>query len=604
MMAMILESALRTALTTALVWAILRLFRASYVVAQKAAWCLVLAAAVAMPCMMRWQAFNFPLPAALQSYLAIWPSAKVQITPRLHLTEQETVTSVPVYTRPPARQRTAKLYLFVATAYSIICAIFLLRLLVGLAQAFHVWRQARPVSDLSRMFMSVRTSREVNTPFTIGLGVVLPPSFDNWDPIKLQMVLAHERSHILQADFFLQLLARLHVAFFWFNPAAWWLQNELGELGEAISDHAAITQAPDRYSYAEVLLEFATQPSRPLAGLAMARANGMSRRIDRILNDALFRSAFTDGKTHICIAAAAFSLAVLVSTSHVLHAANQMSPPRPPAMQGIIEKPSIELSVAKSSQASATNPQVELLTSVTASEQTAAMQEVILIQQRAQDAWVKDMPQGAIPSAHIVSPDNTSQTQTVIEFSIAPNGHVSAMVLVHPSGLLTLDRSAWGALTQKEPIPAVPDRPIGSLRYRITFAYDNRAARQTNVDPQKNATADTTQPNRTTIQEPPKIVGAPGQSIYQVGGPVVAPELVWAPDPVFPSGQEKGGEVVVSCVIGVEGHPKQLVVVRHLGGVFDKNAVDAIEQYRFKPAMLLGKPVPVHVNIEVNFAPL
>jgi hypothetical protein len=32
--------------------------------------------------------------------------------------------------------------------------------------------------------------------------------------------------------------------------------------------------------------------------------------------------------------------------------------------------------------------------------------------------------------------------------------------------------------------------------------------------------------------------------------------------------------------------------------------VDAIEQYRFKPAMLLGKPVPVHVNIEVNFAPL
>jgi len=92
--------------------------------------------------------------------------------------------------------------------------------------------------------------------------------------------------------------------------------------------------------------------------------------------------------------------------------------------------------------------------------------------------------------------------------------------------------------------------------------------------------------------------------MYQVGGPVVAPELVWAPDPVFPNGQEKGGEVVVSCVIDVEGHPKQLVVVRHLGDAFDKNAVDAIEQYRFKPAISLGKPVPVQVNIEVNFPPL
>ncbi len=66
--------------------------------------------------------------------------------------------------------------------------------------------------------MRVRTSRDVNIPFTIGLGIVLPSSFDSWDSAKLQMVLAHERSHILQADSFLQLLASLHSAFFWFSP--------------------------------------------------------------------------------------------------------------------------------------------------------------------------------------------------------------------------------------------------------------------------------------------------------------------------------------------------------------------------------------------------
>jgi TonB family protein len=33
----------------------------------------------------------------------------------------------------------------------------------------------------------------------------------------------------------------------------------------------------------------------------------------------------------------------------------------------------------------------------------------------------------------------------------------------------------------------------------------------------------------------------------------------------------------------------------------DQKAVEAVRHYRFKPATLQGKPVPVEVNIEVNF---
>ena len=33
----------------------------------------------------------------------------------------------------------------------------------------------------------------------------------------------------------------------------------------------------------------------------------------------------------------------------------------------------------------------------------------------------------------------------------------------------------------------------------------------------------------------------------------------------------------------------------------DHKAVEAVEQYKFKPAMKDGKPVAVYVNIEVNF---
>jgi TonB family protein len=33
----------------------------------------------------------------------------------------------------------------------------------------------------------------------------------------------------------------------------------------------------------------------------------------------------------------------------------------------------------------------------------------------------------------------------------------------------------------------------------------------------------------------------------------------------------------------------------------DEKAVEAVKQYKFKPATLKGQPVPVEVNIEMNF---
>ena len=58
--------------------------------------------------------------------------------------------------------------------------------------------------------------------------------------------------------------------------------------------------------------------------------------------------------------------------------------------------------------------------------------------------------------------------------------------------------------------------------------------------------------------------------------------------------------VVVRCVVDVKGQPKQVVVSRSLSRAFDKNAVHAVEQFRFEPAEFEGKAVPVEVNIEVN----
>lgn len=40
---------------------------------------------------------------------------------------------------------------------------------------------------------------------------------------------------------------------------------------------------------------------------------------------------------------------------------------------------------------------------------------------------------------------------------------------------------------------------------------------------------------------------------------------------------------------------------RELAGSLDPKAVEAVRQYRFEPGTFDGKPVPVELNVEVNF---
>jgi TonB family protein len=100
-----------------------------------------------------------------------------------------------------------------------------------------------------------------------------------------------------------------------------------------------------------------------------------------------------------------------------------------------------------------------------------------------------------------------------------------------------------------------------------------------------------------------KTVAAKPQ-IYHIGGDVSEPKLIYAPDPKFSDKALKAnyqGACVLSLIVDAQGKPQHVNVVRHLGMGLDQKAVEAVQQYRFTPALLRGKPVAVEVNIEVNF---
>lgn len=98
--------------------------------------------------------------------------------------------------------------------------------------------------------------------------------------------------------------------------------------------------------------------------------------------------------------------------------------------------------------------------------------------------------------------------------------------------------------------------------------------------------------------------GGYGGGVFHVGGGVSAPRLIYAPDPEFSDEARRAkyqGVCVVSLIVDAQGNPQDVRVIRHLGMGLDEKAVQAVRQYKFKPALLKGKPVAVEVNIEVNF---
>jgi TonB family protein len=58
--------------------------------------------------------------------------------------------------------------------------------------------------------------------------------------------------------------------------------------------------------------------------------------------------------------------------------------------------------------------------------------------------------------------------------------------------------------------------------------------------------------------------------------------------------------VLVNLIVDERGNPQNVHVIASAGKEIDARAVRAVDQYRFKPAMENGKPVPVMLNVQVN----
>ncbi len=102
---------------------------------------------------------------------------------------------------------------------------------------------------------------------------------------------------------------------------------------------------------------------------------------------------------------------------------------------------------------------------------------------------------------------------------------------------------------------------------------------------------------------------------YHLGDGVTPPKLVYAPDPEFTAEARRKklqGVVVVSLTVDTSGNSQEVRVARSMAEDvskkdkdiaegLDEKAVEAVKQYKFKAGQFEGKPVPVEIEVKVNF---
>jgi len=94
------------------------------------------------------------------------------------------------------------------------------------------------------------------------------------------------------------------------------------------------------------------------------------------------------------------------------------------------------------------------------------------------------------------------------------------------------------------------------------------------------------------------------EGAIRIGPGVTPPKPVRRPEPTYsPEARSAGvqGTVLLEVVIDQQGLPTDIRILSPLGYGLDERAQEAINKWRFQPALKNGSPVKILANIEVNF---
>ncbi len=475
-------------------------------------------------------------------------------------------------------------------------------------------------------------------PMTFGLfrpAVFLPADAAQWTEERRAMVLAHELAHVRRGDLASQVMARVTVSLYWWNPLVWMAWRAFLNERERAADDLVLSAGAAAADYAGHLLEIARDmrisPAMGWAALAMARRSQLEGRLLAILDSSANRGAPgravrwaaclatiallapfaalraqdgaqtlpADVDATIRAAAAQQNHAILDGAAKAAESLRQYD----------VAQKLLESSLAIRAQASGEQSadyglgliklgDLERSRSNFPEAEAFYLKALAVLGNRPEAAPAllalatgamhnKDLGLAAdyLERAHLADPRHAGQSLTWL-----------AIVRERQENLPETDSLFRQAMALED-----PHSPEAATTMELYGFFLDRHGR--------GEEAATIRHNATAIRQEQGTRGLTirkraGAAAYRVGNGVTPPSVLFKVEPTYTEEARLAkyqGTVVVSTEIGEDGTPQSMQVVRGLGLGLDEQAIKAISQWKFKPGSKDGQPVPVTATIEVNF---
>ena len=415
------------------------------------------------------------------------------------------------------------------------------------------WRHGQAVADRLAIETGIHRRVEVllhgaaQGPMTCGVlhpAIVMPQDAESWEVEDLDRAMVHELEHVRRGDWVSHCLARAVCGVYWFHPLVWIAWRQLAVEAERACDDAVLRHS-EATTYADQLVGLARRLSLAAKSpmLAMANRADLKTRVDAVLDSRQQRGRA--GMLPVALACTAAAVLVLTVAPLTMVAAAQSATPDANA------KPMTRFSA----QAGL------VIEAVKVTDQNGKTVE------------------GLSANDFVVMEDGAQQTIHIFEFqklAAQPQGSADSLSSYYLLGFYPTNQNVDGNFRRIK-INSTRDA-VAKLDYRPGHYADKSFGLPGGAG---NVTADQTLP--------------PG---------VTYPELLRKVEPEYSEGARKAkfqGHVSLNVEIDPAGLVSNIQVIRSLGMGLDEKAIEAVRQWKFKPAMKDGKPFTVQVEVGVDF---
>ena len=659
------SAALKSTLVLGAAWLIAYLLRGRTAGARHMVWTASAAALVALPLLsvalpaLRVRLANAVLPA--DAGIVFRATAATAAAEGGAVVAQQAPAGRTAATQAPARGIDGKLALMLLWMVGI--AAGFLQMLAAWAMLWRTRRAARVSPDqgeadtlafhlgIDHPVQVLETSSGM--PMTFGVlrpTVLLPREARAWSGERRRVVLLHELAHVLRGDAVTHLLGRTALVLHWWNPLAWTMWREFLKERERATDDLVLRAGTTASDYAGHLLEIArtmqVRPASAAAGVAMARRSQLEGRLLAILDGRTARGQQGRAAT---VGAVVLAIAIMAPLAAV-RAQSQAEQNAPPAVEATILAANAQKNHDILDQAAVAYEQLRKFAeaqklrqaSLSLTEQVSGQLSkdyaIALVKlgdlarkrgayQESTDYYTKALEQGDRPDVLsalmnlgrdswrgdvsgvlgrllTINKDPAKALEYLTRArNVASNGNdlgtaMTWMAMVRqadPEGAAEADSLYRGAMASEEPDSAAQAL---TLDFYAQYLNTHDRAEEAAV---LEARAKAIHTARAAALSP---VLASWSQAVRVGGGVTAPSLLSKIEPEYSEearATKLQGTVLVKVVVDTDGLAKDIQVLKSQGMGLDEQAVIAITQWKFKPGMKDGVPVPVLAQIEINF---